>query len=83
MFWKEIDRDLRRKEMFWKDIDRDLWESQLDITLFVAVPEFLEEPENKVMGVEEDVAFKCRAGGRPKPDIQWSINGVPAECKLI
>ncbi len=54
----------------------------LDLTLFLAVPEFLEEPENKVMGVEEDVAFKCRAGGRPKPDIQWSINGVPAECKL-
>ena len=49
----------------------------------LAVPEFTEEPDNKVMGVEEDVTFTCKARGRPRPDIEWSINGVPAQCKSL
>ena len=32
---------------------------------------------------EEDVTFVCRAGGKPKPKVEWSINGVPIEGMLL
>ena len=32
---------------------------------------------------EEDVELMCEPGGKPKPTVTWSINGVPADGTLI
>jgi hypothetical protein len=43
------------------------------------MPFWVEELKNVHSSEEEDAEFVCKAGGLPRPDIKWSINGVPAE----
>ncbi len=45
--------------------------------LVAAGPTFVKKPENEVRAEEEDVTFTCKAGGKPRPRLEWSINGVP------
>ena len=49
----------------------------------LATPTFIEEPENEIKAEEEDVTFVCRAGGKPRPNVEWSINGIPIESKYM
>ena len=37
------------------------------------------EPESVDSSEEEQAEFICEAGGVPKPDIVWSINGEPIQ----
>ena len=45
------------------------------------------EPEGKPKDVlsseEENAEFTCAATGRPQPNITWTVNGKPIECKEI
>ncbi|XP_053377486.1 neuroglian-like isoform X2 [Mercenaria mercenaria] len=44
-----------------------------------SAPYWTEEPVDVEAGVSETATFICRAGGIPKPDYTWFINGVPLE----
>lgn len=37
------------------------------------------EPERQNKAEDEDVEFRCEAGGVPKPEIKWIHNGRPIE----
>ncbi len=43
------------------------------------MPFWVEEIKNVNTAEEEDALFVCRAGGKPKPSISWSINGKAVE----
>ena len=47
------------------------------LLISTAMPFFVTEPENVNTSEEEDAEFICEAGGRPKPSVTWSSNGVP------
>ena len=63
-----------------------MWKSLSCVVCFIpAVPTFVEKPDNEVKAEEEDVTFTCRAGGKPKPTVEWSINGelIQSKCTGI
>jgi len=40
-------------------------------------------PANVDVDEEENARFECHVSGLPKPNVTWSINGVPVDCKNI
>ncbi|XP_056595261.1 neuronal cell adhesion molecule-like isoform X12 [Triplophysa dalaica] len=44
-----------------------------------AAPYWISAPRNLVLAPVETGVITCRAGGHPKPNISWFMNGVPIE----
>ncbi|XP_029631793.1 neurofascin isoform X3 [Salmo trutta] len=44
-----------------------------------AAPYWLVQPSNLVLAPDENGLLVCRANGKPKPHIQWLVNGEPIE----
>ncbi|XP_077645776.1 neural cell adhesion molecule L1 [Lonchura striata] len=44
-----------------------------------AAPYWLRRPQSGVFGPGETARLDCQVGGKPRPRLSWSINGVPIE----
>jgi len=42
-----------------------------------AKPHWVNSPQDQQVGVDETASFQCVAEGKPKPTVQWFINGIP------
>ncbi|TST85784.1 Neurofascin [Bagarius yarrelli] len=47
-----------------------------------AAPFWLHKPSNLVLAPNENGQLQCLASGKPKPSIQWLVNGEPIESSL-
>lgn len=45
-----------------------------------AAPYWVRRPQSGVFGPGETARLDCEVGGKPRPQIQWSINGVPIDA---
>ena len=48
----------------------------------IAAPYWVRRPQSGVFGPGETARLDCEVGGKPRPQIQWSINGVPIDGEL-
>lgn len=44
-----------------------------------AAPYWLDKPTNLILAPDEHGRLVCRANGKPKPTIQWFVDGEPLE----
>ncbi|XP_048864609.1 neuronal cell adhesion molecule-like isoform X13 [Brienomyrus brachyistius] len=44
-----------------------------------AAPYWIKAPKNLILSPKETGALSCQAGGDPKPEITWLMNGIPIE----
>nr|XP_056706306.1 neural cell adhesion molecule L1 [Euleptes europaea] len=42
-----------------------------------AAPSWSKQPESHIYGPGENVRMPCEADGKPKPEMEWRINGIP------
>uniref|UniRef100_A0A3B3B654 Neural cell adhesion molecule L1 n=1 Tax=Oryzias melastigma TaxID=30732 RepID=A0A3B3B654_ORYME len=47
-----------------------------------AAPYWLDKPTNLILAPDEHGRLVCRANGKPKPTIQWFVDGEPLEAKI-
>uniref|UniRef100_A0A8C8A4A3 Neural cell adhesion molecule L1 n=1 Tax=Oryzias sinensis TaxID=183150 RepID=A0A8C8A4A3_9TELE len=47
-----------------------------------AAPYWLDKPTNLILAPDEGGRLVCRANGKPKPTIQWFVDGEPLEAKI-
>lgn len=45
----------------------------------IAAPYWLDKPTNLILAPDEGGRLVCRANGKPKPTIQWFVDGEPLE----
>lgn len=58
--------------------------AQLSHAITVTVssaPHWIISPSNAIAAQDENIAFQCTAGGKPKPNLQWLLNGQPLDTK--
>ncbi len=47
----------------------------------LAKPRFIVEPEYQTAAEDEEVTFRCKADGKPTPEVKWIHNGKPLEVR--
>lgn len=47
----------------------------LSLCTFTAKPHWLQTVTNSALSIEENLAWECKASGRPKPSYSWLKNG--------